>query len=182
MGRTQLVESIQNGTFERSLSLPEVSYKILETTRNLSTLVDWTNLAGNEIEDVVSLELYKHLSPKDLDRQLLTDILSIEDPSTISKLSILDINSIRNLLMISKQNLLLLSVHLSVDDLQKLAGYIGKLEQIQINQLVKFLLDDDPSIIKILLSWLMLFRAARSILQLSFGKHKILQFYYLTEY
>ncbi|OUL18541.1 hypothetical protein BV378_36355 [Nostoc sp. RF31YmG] len=147
MGRTQLVASIRDGSFERALFLPDSSYKIIETTRSLPVLIDWANLAGNKIEEVVSMELYKHLSPKDLDRQLLTDILSIKDSSTIAKLSLLNIDSIRNLLTIAKQNLIALSIKLSPDDLGKLASYLGKLEQYQANQLVMFLLDE-PSIIK----------------------------------
>lgn len=148
MGRSQLVKSVQDGTFERALSLPEVSFKILETTPSLSTVVAWTDLAGNQIDDVVKLGLYKHLVPQDLDRRLLIEILSVGDAVTISKLSLLDVDSIRELLTISKQNLLSLSSHLSVDDLKRLAGYLEKLEQPQVNQLVRFLINDDPSIIK----------------------------------
>jgi hypothetical protein len=148
MGRNQLVTSIQDGTFERALSLPEISFKILETSNSLPTVVAWTNLAGNQIDDVVKLELYKHLSPQDLDRQFLIEILSLEDDLTISKLSLLDVNSIRDLLAVSKQNLTSLSAHLSIDDLKRLAGYLRELEQPKVNQLVKFLLNDDPSIIK----------------------------------
>ncbi len=145
MGRSQLVASIEDGTFERVLSFPEVSYKILETTHNLPSLVAWTNLAGNLIEEVVKLELYKNLSPEDLDHQLLVEILALKAPSTISKISLLDISSIRRLLSISKQNLVALSQHLSPEDLQQLAGYLGQLKQPQINQFVKFLLTDDGS-------------------------------------
>ncbi len=148
MGRSQLVKSIQDGTFERALSLPEVSFKILETTPSLPTVVAWTDLAGNQIDNVVKLELYKHLSPQDLDRRLLIEILSLEDALTISKFSLLDVDSIRKLLTISRQHLLSLSAHLSTDDLKRLAGYLDKLERPQVNQLVRFLINDDSSIIK----------------------------------
>jgi hypothetical protein len=148
IGRDSLITSIKDGTFERVISLPEVSYKIIETTRELSTLVEWANLADNRIHEVVSLELYKHLSPKDLDRQLLSSILDIKDSSTTSKIILLDINSIRKLLSISTQNLVALSVNLSSGDLKRLAGYLEDMEQPQKNQLVRFLINDDSSIIK----------------------------------
>ncbi len=77
MGRSQLVAAIEDRSFERSLSLPETTYKMLETTSSFPILVEWTDLAGSQIEDIVSLELYKHLSPQELDRQLLKEILDI---------------------------------------------------------------------------------------------------------
>jgi hypothetical protein len=147
MGREQLIVYIKDGTFSQILSLPEISYEIIESN-DLSTLFKWANLAGDKIEDVVRLEFYKHLSLEDLDRQLLTSILDVKDPLTISKLILLDINSIRKLLSISTQNLTTLSVHLSSQDFQRLAGYLGKLEQPQKNQLVSFLINDNSSIIK----------------------------------
>jgi hypothetical protein len=148
MGRSQLIESIKDGSFERVLSLPEISYKILETTHDLSSLVAWTDLAGKYMEDVVNLELYKHLSPQDLDRQLLIELLDLKDPLIISKLSLLDIGFIRQLLSLSKQNLVALSKQLSSEDFQRLAGYLGNLTQFEKNHLVKFLINDDRSIIK----------------------------------
>jgi hypothetical protein len=148
IGRDSLITSIKDGTFERVISLPEVSYKIIETTRKLSMLVEWVDLADNRIDKVVSLELYKHLSPKDLDRQLLASILDIKDSSTISKIILLDVNSIRKLLSISTQNLVALSVNLSSGDLRRLAGYLENMEQPQKNQLVRFLINDNSSIIK----------------------------------
>lgn len=146
-GRSQLITSIQDGTFEQALSLPEISYKILENTHSLPIMVEWANLAGNQIKDVVKLEIYKHLSPQDLDRQLLIEIISLQDSMAIAKISLLDIGSIRKLLTISKYNLLSLAEKLTADDLQHLAGYLAELNQPQINQLVKFLLNTNPSII-----------------------------------
>ncbi len=146
-GRSQLVTSIQDGTFEQALSLPEISYRILENTHSLPIMVEWANLAGNQIKDVVELEIYKHLSPQDLERQLVIEIISLQDSMAIAKLSLLDIGSIRNLLTISKHNLLSLADKLTADDLQNLAGYLEELKQPQINQLVKFLLNSNPSIV-----------------------------------
>jgi hypothetical protein len=148
MGKDSLITSIKDGTFERVLSLPEVSYKIIETTRDFSTLLEWADLADNRINEVVSLELYKHLSPQDLDRQSLASILDIKDSSTISKVILLDDLSIRKLLSISTQNLVALSVNLSSEDLKRLAGYLDNLDQVQNNQIVRFLINDNSSVIK----------------------------------
>ncbi|MGV2826977.1 hypothetical protein [Myxosarcina sp. GI1(2024)] len=50
--------------------------------------------------------------------------------------------------MISQQNLLNLADRLSAEDLRRLAGYLGELKQSQVNQLMRLLLNDDPSVIK----------------------------------
>ncbi len=147
-GRSQLVTSIHDGTFEQALSLPEISYKILKNTHSLPVMVEWANLAGNQIKDVVELEIYKNLSPQDLERQLLIEIISLQDSAAIAKISLLDIDSIRLLFTISKHNLLSLANKLTADDLQHLASYLGELNQLQINQLVKLLLNSNSSIVQ----------------------------------
>ncbi len=148
MERNQVKEEINNGSFNRLISLPTSSYVILKMPEGLKLLLDWVDLSGSQIEDIVRLELYKHLSPKDLDRQLLIDILSLQEPSIISKLSLLDIDSIRKLLStVSKQNLLSIADYLSSDDLQHLAGYLDKVQPEQVNRLLKFLIST-PSVIK----------------------------------
>lgn len=148
MERNQVKEAINNGSFNRLISLPASSYVILKMPEGLKLLLDWADLSGSQIEDIVKLELYKHLSPKDLDRQLLIDILSLQEPSTISKLSLLDIDSIRKLLStVSKQNLRSIADYLSSDDLQHLAGYLDKVQPEQVNRLLKFLMSN-PSVIR----------------------------------
>lgn len=148
MGRNELIASIEDGSLEKVLDLPKFTYKMLQTTHSLNTIAEWSDLAGNQIEAVVRLEIYKHLSPQQLDRQLLKEILSLKDPSVISLLILLDIDSIRKLLQISSHNLVELTYHLSPEELKTLAGYIGELKQPQINQLVSFFLSNDPEIIK----------------------------------
>jgi hypothetical protein len=142
MGRSQLIEAIQSGDFERALSLPEGTYSILENSHDLHTLIDWANLAGNQVDEVVRLELYKHLSPSAIDRKLLREILAIKDDSLIAKLSLLDIQDIRNLFAIATPNLITLSAHLSPDDLRRLSHYLMSLESSEINDFIRFLMDD----------------------------------------
>lgn len=147
IGRKQIIATIQDGSFTELLSLPEVTYKMLQTTSDPSILIEWNNLAGNQIENVVNLEIYKHLSPQKLNRQMLKDILAVKDYKTISKLSLLEIESIRNLLGISIPNLIKLANLLSAEELQLLSGYITDLEQPQVNKFIRFLLDENTSII-----------------------------------
>jgi hypothetical protein len=108
----------------------------------IPTLIQWVDLAGDKLTEVVSTDLYKHISPEDIDRQLLIDILSIRDPATIGKLALLDVGSVRSLLKISKQNLIELASKLPPTGLQQVASYFDELDQLEINRIVKFLLDE----------------------------------------
>lgn len=146
MGRSQLIAAVENGDFERALSLPEVTYKMLETSHDFHVLVAWTNLAGNQVDEVVRLELYKHLSPDTLDRKLLQEILSLGDDALIAKLALLELDDIRGLLAIASSNLRSLAVNLSAEDLQRLAGYLRPLAPAAVNAFVRFLMDDPFSL------------------------------------
>lgn len=148
LGLNAVKESIQDGSFEKLLALPERSYRILNRRDSSPTLLlKWADLAGTQIEDVVTLELYRHFSPDELDRQLLADILALKDNSTISKLSLLEIDAIHNLFLISKENLILVATHLSSQDLSQLAEYLGELDSQQIDRLLR-LINENSLVIK----------------------------------
>jgi|GEM_PF-3648433 len=142
MDSDRLIQFIQDGKFEQALALPEASYKIIETIPEFSVLIDWVNLAGNEnIEDVVKSELYKYLSPQDIDHQILKEILSL-DQETRSKLLPIKVNYIRILLNIDNSKLNSLAKYLSTDELQKIAKYSTELQKSQADLLIEVLLDE----------------------------------------
>jgi hypothetical protein len=148
MERNKVKALIKDGSFNRLISLPASSYDILKMPEGLKLLFEWVDLSGSQIDDVVKLDLYKHFSPKDLDHQLLVDILSLQEPSVISKLSLLDVASTRKLLStISKRNLVSIAEYLSANDLQHLAEYLNQVQPEQVNRLLKFLIST-PSVIK----------------------------------
>lgn len=146
MGRSQLIAAVENGDFERALTLPEITYKMLETSHDFHVLVVWTNLAGHQVDEVVRLELYKHLSPEKLDHKLLQEILSLGDDALIAKLALLELNDIRDLLAIATPNLRSLAVKLSAEDLRRLASYLHPLAPTAVNAFVRFLMDDPLSL------------------------------------
>jgi len=148
MGRRDLVNAVQDGSFAQALTLPPASLEIIKITGNISAAVAWSELAGNLINDVVDLEMYKHLSYKVLDHDLLIDILNLRDPGVIAKLSLLDVADIRKLLTIASPNLIQLASVVSSQDLHRLANYIADLKQSDANDLIKFLIDSDSETIK----------------------------------
>lgn len=148
LSHNQVIEAIKDGTFEEALYLPQKSYKILERY-TLYDLIKWANVAGNQIDKVVDLELYKHLPIQEIDKTFLDNLLAIPDELTISKLSILKVDTIRQLLKISTYCLVELSQHLSSRDFDKLASKLDNLNTSQINSLIRGLLENQ-SILNVL--------------------------------
>ncbi len=147
-GRSQLLDYIGDGTFDRLFTLPESSYEILtnldrRSSDRIDTLIQWVDLAGDKLDQVISTQLYKHLSPIDLDRKLLSAILMVQNSTTINKLALLEMTSIDKLLVaLSRQDLIALANRLSPEDLQKVAGYFNELDLFKVNRVVKFLLSE----------------------------------------
>ncbi len=148
MGRRNLIAAIQDGSFEQALDLPTVAQDIVRNTGSIAEAVAWYELAGNRIGDVVAMEMYKHLSRTGLDHRLLIQILNLDNPTVIAKLSLLGAKDIRRLLAIASPNLIQLGEAVSSQDLERLSGYIAGLKQADANDLIKFLLDGGSETIK----------------------------------
>ena len=141
MGTEGLQVALADGSMARALDLPESSYAILRTSASFVTLLEWADVAGAALDDVVTLEIYKHKGPTDLSRDNLLALLAIGDPAS-TKLALLDAPTLQQLLKLSRESLADLTQTLSADDLAWLGGYLAALGQEQANQLVTLLLDD----------------------------------------
>jgi len=146
MGENNITESINNGKFEEALTLPQFSFVILKN-HDLDYLLYYANLAGKQLDKVVKFEIYKHIPPDKLSRQILDNILSINDSLTIAKLALLNVTSIQALLNISTDNLIQISARLTPDNLNELAHSLANLKQDNINGIISLLLSDDIAVI-----------------------------------
>ena len=141
LGTEGLQAALADGTMARALDLPESAFAILRTSASFATLLSWADVAGAALEEVVSLEIYKHKAPTDLSRDDLMALLAVGDPAA-TKLALLDGATLGELLKLSRESLSVLAQTLSADDLAWLGGYLAALNQDQANQLVVVLLDD----------------------------------------
>jgi uncharacterized protein YaaW (UPF0174 family) len=79
LDKDQLIDAINNRTFENIMNLPETSFIILETSKSIKTLIEWSELAGLRIDKVVEFEIYKQKTPADFDKQLLEKLIEVND-------------------------------------------------------------------------------------------------------
>lgn len=142
MGENKITESINSGKFEEALRLPQSSFVILQN-HDLDYLLDYANLAGKQLDKVVEFEIYKHIPPDKLSRQILDNILSINDSFTIAQLALLSVPSIQELLNISTNDLIQISARLTPDNLNDLSQSLTNRKQDDINSIISLLLSDN---------------------------------------
>lgn len=141
MGTEGLQAALADGSMTRALDLPESAYTILRTSASFETMLAWSNVAGAALDDVIALEIYKHKGPNDLSRDELLTLVALGDPAAI-KMALLDADTLRQLLKLSREHLVALAQTLSADDLAWLGSYLATLNQEQANQLVARVLDE----------------------------------------
>lgn len=141
MGTKEILEIVTNGKFEEALILPEKSFGILYT-HDIDYLLDYAKVAGNKLEQVVDLEIYKQIPPNQLNRNVLEQIIAIKDRETIQKISLLNLEDIQSLFKISTSNLIKISALLNSDQLSDLAKNLSNAKQDDANSVISLLLSD----------------------------------------
>ncbi len=80
-----LPEYFNSGQFERILSLPQATFKILEWSGSPALVIAWAQLAGDAIVQVVETELYKAADPEHFrNRDELDEALRLVDTEALA--------------------------------------------------------------------------------------------------
>jgi hypothetical protein len=135
-GRTGFESALASGEFQRLLSLPPAAVEILRMTREIDATLAWANLAGGQLEQVVALEIYKHKTPQELNRETLQTLIGLGDRATVAKLVLLEPDDMVALLGVSSTNLSEVAARLSAPELGRLARYVDAMPPNQANQLI----------------------------------------------
>ena len=125
----EIVALIDSGHFEEILALPKSSFDILRVTGSPALVLEWSELAGEALVDVVETGLYLVAAPNTFHgRAELESVLAIENPIAIQRLMNLDSDEWEAILKLSPEEArsTLLS-DLSEDELSWLAAYLPDL-------------------------------------------------------
>ena len=83
----EIAALIDSGQFEEILALPQNSFDILRVTGNPALVLDWAELAGEALVEVVETGLYLVAAPNEfLGRADLERVLAIDNPVAIQRL------------------------------------------------------------------------------------------------
>ncbi len=139
LGADWLIRIVENGKFERILALPKPSFEILREGSDPDLVLKWADFSGDTIVSVVETELYKLASPTDfVDREVLKQVVALEDPSVISRLMQLTDAGRSALLGLRTAKTKWLLTELMDDDLFWTSSYLSDLDGPAAEKLVDF--------------------------------------------
>lgn len=124
VGQAELESAISNGRLEKLLTLPESAYVILRTSKSSEVLLAWSILAGDQLDKVVELGLYRTKTPTDFDPALLVALLAVNDQAAVDKLLNFDQAELTTLVDFAGENLAEITAKTSLDDLHRLVNYL----------------------------------------------------------
>ena len=144
LGKDRFERLIDSGQFERLLGLPQKILEMLELGVDPDVVIAWADLAGELIDQVVTMELYRVASPTDFtDRADLEQVLALEDAKLIQKVMLLDREVRDAVLGMPSAHVKQILEALSVEDLSWLSRtYLANLEAQERNILVERILSE----------------------------------------
>ena len=130
-GFERLRELIDKGHFERLLGLPEETLDMLAVVDDPQVAIDWADLAGESLMEVIEKELYRVSSPSDFrDRADLERVLAVGDAELIQKLMSLNADARHSVLGLPTAHIAQILDALSVDELTWVAeDYLPVLDE-----------------------------------------------------
>ncbi len=129
------------------VELPDAAVTLVRESGALQMALDWHAAVGSRLSEVVALEVYKHLTPDQVDRVQLDALLALSDKTAVARLALLPPAQSAELLTLAEANLVALANQLSPDDLGWLAAQLPALSAGQRNQLVARLISQ-PAVIE----------------------------------
>ena len=144
LGKDRFERLIDSGQFERLLGLPQKILEMLELGVDPDGVIAWADLAGELIDQVVTMELYRVASPTDFtDRADLEQVLALEDAKLIQKVMLLDREVRDAVLGMPSAHVKQILESLSIEDLSWLSRtYLANLEAQERNILVERILSE----------------------------------------
>lgn len=143
IGKEKLVDSLNDGSFERVFNLPsESAWQILITSKSMKKVIEWADLSGNRIDDIVKFEIYKHKNPEDFNKDSIDKLLELNDKGAIAKIILLDKPSIDSLLKYSTDSIVNMVNKLSIEDLKSLINYLDQFDQKTTNTIIAYIIQN----------------------------------------
>lgn len=150
-GSIRLADLIDRGLLERLSALPPESLEMIVSDVAPEVVIEWAELAGERIGQVISLKLYRVALPTDFtDRTDLERVLVLNDAERIQKLMLLDRAERSAVLGLPTSYIEQVLKALSSEDLAWLAkNYLTKLEPQERNRVVDRILREPDLILEL---------------------------------
>lgn len=90
-GEEKVFTRVQDGSLNRALlDLTEPGLKIATDMKSIETALKWTELAGDRLERVADLGIYRAVSPDEISQDALAKLLALPDRGAVQRVAQLD--------------------------------------------------------------------------------------------
>jgi len=129
-GKAGLLKRLNDGTLNEAVNeLPAPALQIARETRSIDTGLRWYALAGDQLVQVVDLDIYRRTTPDKLTKASLQRILALDDRLAITRLVGIDRDARNTLFELPPAELTSLARSLTEDELATLARYLTGLRK-----------------------------------------------------
>jgi hypothetical protein len=129
-GKAGLLKRLNDGTLNEAVNeLPAPALQIARETRSIDTGLRWYALAGDQLMQVVDLDIYRRTTPDKLTKASLQRILALDDRLAITRLVGIDRDARNTLFELPPAELTSLARSLTEDELATLARYLTGLRK-----------------------------------------------------
>ena len=150
LGTAWLNDIIESGVFERIRALPKESFEILRERADPDLVLDWDDLAGNLVIQVVETKLYQFSSPSDFtDQESVDNVVALENPAVIEKLMNLEQTERNSLLRLPTNQTKWVLEKLTIEESIWLSSYLEALSSQSQKELMDFAMRDRMLIAKL---------------------------------
>jgi len=129
-GKAGLLKRLNDGTLNEAVNeLPAPALQISRETRSIDTGLRWYALAGDQLVQVVDLDIYRRTTPDKLTKASLQRILALDDRLAITRLVGIDRDARNTLFELPPAELTSLARSLTEAELATLARYLTGLRK-----------------------------------------------------
>jgi hypothetical protein len=129
-GKAGLLKRLNDGTLNEAVNeLPAPALQIARETRSIDTGLRWYALAGDQLVQVVDLDIYRRTTPDKLTKASLQRILALDDRLAITRLVGIDRDARNRLFELPPAELTSLARSLTEAELATLARYLTGLRK-----------------------------------------------------
>ena len=129
-GKAGLLKRLNDGTLNEAVNeLPAPALQIARETRSIDAGLRWYALAGDQLVQVVDLDIYRRTTPDKLTKSSLQRILALNDRLAITRLVGIDRDARNTLFELPPAELTSLARSLTEDELATLARYLTGLRK-----------------------------------------------------
>ena len=142
-GEAGVRSRLRDGTLDEAVKrMPDTALEIAADTGSLGAALEWRQLAGKRLDEVVRYEIHRLVRPAELTRAGLETLLALDDRLAIVRLARLDSERRLVLLALPEERLLKLARALSHAELAALSDYLQALGQEGRGQFVAAIADN----------------------------------------